>query len=175
MKSTRRGDFQCDISAERIVFHKLEFDATLGFPWVLCIILIDKDLHVKLECNCGSPIPLSSWITQSKYARLTHFSMLENLLNYISNISSCHTSSFLEEMKQQKYYDPRSRKSYSAAMFRFALPLRYISLQAHEVISEMFPLHSLSLLRRMQAGGILTIKSATQLRYDLIDEISPCE
>ena len=49
-------------------------------------------------------------------------------------------------------------------MIRFALHLRYTSLQSYKLLLETFPLPSISTLHRIQAGGVDSLKAAKKLR-----------
>ena len=49
-------------------------------------------------------------------------------------------------------------------MIRFALHLRYTSLQSYKLVLEKFPLPSISTLHRIQAGGVDSLKIAKKLR-----------
>ena len=49
-------------------------------------------------------------------------------------------------------------------MIRFALHLRYTSLQSYKLLLEKFPLPSISTLHRIQAGGVDSLKAAKKLR-----------
>ena len=67
-------------------------------------------------------------------------------------------------MKERMYYKPKGRPPYSAEMIRYALHLRYTSLQAYKIALEKFPLPSISLLNKIQQGGVDAIKAVTFLR-----------
>ena len=67
-------------------------------------------------------------------------------------------------MKERMYYKPKGRPPYSAEMIRYALHLRYTSLQAYKIVLEKFPLPSISLLNKIQQGGVDAIKAVTFLR-----------
>ena len=53
---------------------------------------------------------------------------------------------------------------YSANMIRYALLLRYTSLQTYKLLQEEFKLPSVSLLRRITAGKIDAVKAANLLK-----------
>ena len=44
-------------------------------PSIVRSILIDENLYVKLQCN-GSPIPLPSWFTSGRNAKLTRYTYI---------------------------------------------------------------------------------------------------
>ena len=55
-------------------------------------------------------------------------------------------------------------------MIRFALDLRHTSLQAYKLLLEKFPLPSISLLNKIQEGGVDSLKALKVLREE--DQIS---
>ena len=55
-------------------------------------------------------------------------------------------------------------------MIRFVLDLRHTSLQAYKLLLEKFPLPSISLLNKIQEGGIDSLKALKVLREE--DQIS---
>ena len=59
-------------------------------------------------------------------------------------------------------YQAKGRPPYSSAMIRFALHLRYTSLQSYKLL-EKFLLPSISTLHRIQAGGVDSLKAAKKL------------
>ena len=69
--------------------------------------------------------------------------------------------SILDELNEKKWY--RSHV-YSAEVIRYALLLRHTSLQAYRLVREQFPLPSISLLNRIQRGGVDSIKALKLLR-----------
>ena len=69
--------------------------------------------------------------------------------------------SILDELNEKKWY--RSHV-YSAEVIRYALLLRHTSLQAYRLVREQFPLPSISLLNRIQHGGVDSIKALKLLR-----------
>ena len=52
---------------------------------------------------------------------------------------------------------------YSVNLLRYALLLRYTSTQAYKLLLEQFPLPSLSLLKKLNKGGIEPIKAVKVL------------
>ena len=61
-------------------------------------------------------------------------------------------------------YQAKGRPPYSSAMIRFALHLRYTSLQSYKLLLEKFPLPSISTLHRINASGVDSLKAAKKLR-----------
>ena len=72
--------------------------------------------------------------------------------------------SLLNEMLDISNYQAKGRPPYSSAMIRFALHLRYTSLQSYKLLLEKFPLPSISTLHRIQAGSVDSLKAAKKLR-----------
>ena len=67
-------------------------------------------------------------------------------------------------MKRMKHYKTKGRPLYTAAMLRYALLLRYTSAQSYKLLLEKFPFPSVSLLNKIQQGGIDSVKAITLLR-----------
>ena len=72
---------------------------------ILESIQIDSDLHVKLQYK-GNPVPLPQWFGKGKNAKLTSYSMLENLLPYMKkfkeDVLSKDTFPILDELGNQQ-------------------------------------------------------------------------
>ena len=86
--------------------------------------------------------------------------LLTNFSAYIREISE-QWGDVLDEIQQIRYM---KTPVYSANMLRYALMLRYSSLQAYKVMMEEFKLPSLALLQKLTAGKIDTMKSARLLK-----------
>ena len=155
--------FQCRKSKNHIVFYNLVFDEETQFPKILEAIKVDNELHVQLQYS-GSLIPLPPWFIRGHNAKLNRLSMLHNFPSYIRNIADENSSSLLEEMKTRKNYRAKGQPPYSPSMIRFALHLRYTSAQAYKLLLQEFPLPSMSLLKKIQAGGVDAIKAIKTLR-----------
>ena len=82
--------------------------------------------------------------------------MLSNFSAHIRQESE-QWGDVLDEMQRLRYM---KTPVYSAKMLRYALMLRYSSLQAYKMMMEEFKLPSLSLLQKLTAGKIDTMKSA---------------
>ena len=155
--------FQCTKSDNSIVFFNLTY--VDGFPVIFESIKVDQSLHVQLQFN-GHPVPLPAWFTKGRNATLTRFSQLYNFPNAIRVVSEeteC-SRSLLNEMLDISNYQAKGRPPYSSAMIRFALHLRYTSLQSYKLLLEKFSLPSISTLHRIQAGGVDSLKAAKKLR-----------
>ena len=81
-----------------------------------------------------------------------------------------HSKVIIDEMQKCVYYKPKGRPPYSAEMIRFALLLRHTSSQAYQLLLEKFPMPSISLLQKIQQGGVDSLKALKRLHE--IGEIS---
>ena len=142
---------------DHAIFYKMEKD-DLSIPTVTTCIRVDADLHVRLY-HRGSPLPLPEWFRKSS-CKLTSKSMLQNFPGYIEQKRHVY-SDVLEELRQLQY---KKSPVYSANVIRYALLLRYTSLQAYKLLQQEFKLPSVSLLRRITSGKIDTLKTAKVLR-----------
>ena len=140
------------------VFYALETN-DLSLPKITYCIRIDSDLHVKLF-YAGAPIALPNWISQTKNARLTSRSMIENLPLYIQGEVEEY-GSILEELSQLKN---TKKPVYSANLIRYDLMLRYSSLPAYKQLLTEFNLPSVSFLRKLTSGKIGALSSAKFLK-----------
>ena len=152
--------YSCNRSADSIVFFNLSY--VDGFPVLLESVKVDKDLHVQLQYN-GHPIPLPGWFTKGRNASLTRISQLHEFPNHIRLITEKNESStsLLKEMMDRVHF--KGRPPYSSSMIRYALHLRYTSLQSYKLLLEKFPLPSLSLLHKIQQGGVDALKAVKKL------------
>ena len=153
---------------ECIIYYRLEFDTETKFPRIFESIKIDSELHVQLQYN-SIKVPLPDWFVVGKEAKLNRKSMISNFPPYLKNIAEERNSdegsmSILDELEQRKHYKPKGRPPYSAALIRYALLLRYTSAQAYTILLQQFPLPSFSLLRKIQQGGVDSIKALKLLR-----------
>ena len=143
---------------EHLVFFKLTTNA-LSVPEVTSCIRVDNDLHVKLFYK-GAPVPLPEWFRKGRDCKLTRRSMLQNLPNYIE-LEGEQTSSIFEELRKLQH---QKKPKFSMDVIRYALLLRYTSLQSYRLNAEHFPLPSLSFLRKISEGGIDTVKGLKALK-----------
>lgn len=149
-----------------ILFYRTVFDETTGFPSISAGIMIDENLHVKLQCN-GKPIPLPKWFVTGHNAKLTRFSMLENFPAYISSQAQLHPpSSILEELRQREHYKAKGRPPFSSDLIRYSLLLRYTSPQSYRILLQEFAFPSFSLLKKLNSKGVSSMKAATLLLHD---------
>ena len=85
--------------------------------------------------------------------------MLENFPPYIRSTAIENQQVLLDELKQRELYKPTGRPPFSASMIRFALHLRHTSLQAYKLLLEKFPMPSISLLNKIQQGGVDSLRA----------------
>ena len=91
--------------------------------------------------------------------------MLEKCRNIIQNLVEEQRYSILKELqkKKDKNYKQRGRPTFSAALIRYDLLLRYTSKQAYKLLPQNFPLPSFSLIEKIQRGGAELITAAKSL------------
>ena len=90
--------------------------------------------------------------------------MLTNLAPYIRNFSEQNPYSLIEEPAKRRNYKSKGHPPFSSEMIRYALLLRYASLQSYKLLLENFPLASISLLSILQQGGVDAFKAVKILR-----------
>ena len=144
--------------AEHLVIYELK-TSELSVPEVHACVRVDNDLHVKLFYK-GSPIPLPEWFRKGRNCRFERRSMLQNLLNYVK-LEGEQTSHIFDELQQLRF---QKKPRFSRNIIRYALLLRYTSLQAYNVIAKEFPFPSLSFLRKITQGGIDAVKCLKVLK-----------
>ena len=137
----------------------MHFDEATGFPSILDCIKINQDLHVELQYK-GCPIPLPKWFRKGTRAVVTRLSQIDRFSQYIrtvvENIKG-EPAALLDELYARTFY--KRGPPYSAAMIRLALQLRYTSFQAYLMLLLIFPFPSVSLLKKIQEGGVDSIKA----------------
>ena len=116
---------------------------------VLECIRVNKELHVQLQFS-GNPLPLPYWCVRGTNAKLSRFGMLINLAPCIRNLSEQNPYSLIEELESRRNCKPGGHPPFSSEMIRYALLLRYTSLQSYKLLLEKFPLPSISLLNKLQ-------------------------
>ena len=99
-------------------------DAAIAF--VTESIRIDTGLHVQLYFK-GCQLPLPPWFREGLNCKLVSLAQLENIPAYIRTASENISGSVFEELQRQFI----KRGCYSASLVRYALMLRYISLQSY--------------------------------------------
>ena len=79
--------------------------------------------------------------------------MLQNLVNYMKLEAEEHASMH-SELHSLKY---RKHRTYSARVIRYALQLRYTSLQTYNLLLEELSLPSVSYLRSLTNGELQAV------------------
>ena len=108
------------------------------------------------------------WFIHEHNVKLTTFSKLEKIPNYMKNMVEEHPYSILKELQERQHYKQRGRPSFFAKLIHYALPLRYTSKQAYKLLLEKFPLPSFSLFEKIQRGGIESNTAAKWLLEKII-------
>ena len=144
-----RNDFQVHKDSERIICYVL--DSTAEIPAITFCIKIFKNLSVQLFYQ-NARMHLPGWFRDGKQGngRLTSFSMIENFINFMKTKVEENTS-ILDELLSQRY---QTRPTYSKEILRFAIHLRYTSLQAYNLLLEHVKLPSVSYLRSITSGEL---------------------
>ena len=111
-------------------------------PIVAHCIRVNKNLTVEIRYK-RIPMPLSPWFRAGRNTVLTSFGIITKLVNYMKNKAVEHQEIFteLEDLKYQ--WQP----SYSSALIRFPLQLKYTSIHEYELLRKEFPLPSVSFLK----------------------------
>ena len=132
-----------------------------SIPEVTDCIRVEKNLHVKLFYK-GSPLSLPEWFRHGRNCCLSRKSMMENFPVYFQSQAEIFSSVF-DELREYKF---NKRPVYSAKVIRYALFLRYTSIQSYKILLEDFPLPSFSLLQIIASGTIDVMKCAEMLKND---------
>ena len=98
-------------------------------------------------------MPLPQWSVQGHNVTPKKVTYLENFPAYIRNTVTDNYNELLNELNQRNFYKPQGRPPY-ASVIKYALHLRYASLQAYRLFFERFPMPYLSLLNKIQQGGV---------------------
>ena len=103
---------------------------------------------------------MPEWFGKGSDCRLKRKSMLENFPNHIRNFQETENipSDILNELQEIRFKNPVDRPKCSVNLLRYALLLRYTSTQAYKLLLEQFPLPALSLLKKLNKGGMEPIK-----------------
>ena len=88
--------------------------------------------------------------------------MLGNFPAYLLSQTENFVSIFLE-FRGRKF---EKRPVYSASVIRFALLLRYTSIQSYRILQKDFPLLSIRLLKKLRSGAIDAVKCAQTLKNE---------
>ena len=88
--------------------------------------------------------------------------MLENFPSHIQTVV-CQNKTIFDELKEVRF---KMSLVYAPDVIRFALMLRYTSVQSYKMLLDEFRSPSLSLLWKIVTGDIDTTKSAKLLKYE---------
>ena len=94
-------------------------------------------------------------------------SYLENFPAYTRNTATDYYNELLNELNQRNFYKRQGRPPYLSSMIRYALHLRYMSLQAYRLLLEKSPMPFLSLLHNIQQCGVDALKALKTLKRPL--------
>ena len=141
---------------DHVDFHKIVLNG-LHVPEVRACIRVDHKLHVKLFLR-SSPVPLPQWSRYGQKCKLTSKSMLENFPWYLE--SQTENFSIFDELRKRQF---KKNQVYSSEIIKYALLLRYTSLQSYKLLLDEFPLLSISLLNKIKEGNIDALKAAKLL------------
>ena len=114
--------FSCKKYVDHMIFFTLEVDEK-SVPCINETIRVDDSLHVQLFYK-SLPLPHPKWF-RSAGCKLSSKSMLLNLSVYIKNENE-NSRTLLEELQVLKF---KKCPVYPARVIRYALLLRYTSLQ----------------------------------------------
>ena len=125
-------------------------------------------LHVKLFSVASpnaSPIHLPEWFRKRSDCCLRKKSMLENFPSYIRNFVEVKRlpDDILSELELIRYKKPVDKPKYSVNMLRYAVLLRYTSVQPYKHLLQQFLLLSLRRLKKLTEGGIEPLKATKVL------------
>ena len=148
-KSLCPAGYQLKKDENEAIFYKIEPHSVLSVPQVSETTVVDKMLHVKLF-SVASPIPLPEWFWKGSDCCLRKKSMLENFPSYIRNFVEVKKlpDYILSELELIQYKKPVDKPKYSVNMLRYALLLRFTSVQSYKLLLQQFALPSLSLLKK---------------------------
>ena len=130
-------------------------------PEVTDCIQVDSELHVKLFCN-GCTVPLPQWFHQGQHCRLSRKSILVNFPLYLESYIG-EISPIFDELQKHMF---TKKPVYSAEIGRYALLLRYTSIQLCRILPGHFPFPPLSILHKIRRGTIDAVKWAQTLRNE---------
>ena len=153
-----QNEFTFKHLGDAVVYFNMVFED--GVPTIKEAIKITESMQVSLSFE-GVPIPLPDMIRSNKFARIRHFSELENLPSYIRNrASEFLPSDIMKEIMSVSHFKPKGRPPYSAKTMRFSLLMRYTSRQAYSLLLNQMPFPSFSLLEKLHSGRINAMKAA---------------
>ena len=91
--------------------------------------------------------------------------MLENFPPYNKNYLDAKNipNDILTELQERRFKKTGGRPKYLSNLLRYAFLLIYTSTQAYKLLLELFPLPSLSLLKKLTQGGVESLKAVKLL------------
>ena len=141
------------------IFYRFDTNS-IPAPKVCEMIKIDSNLHVKLFYESSS-IPLPSWFRKGGNCVLKSVMELENFPAYIRLMAEENGSAIEDEIHQLRF---KKKPIYSSSLLRYALTLRYTSMQSYKLLQEEFNMPSVSLLKKLTHGSLDTVKAAKLLQ-----------
>ena len=111
-------------------------DDEIKFLKILEFLKVDDGVHAQLQYN-GMALP--QWSVHGHNVTPKKVTYLENFPAYIRNTATDNYNELLNELNQRNFDKPQGRPPY-ASMIRYALQLRYTSLQAYRLFFERFPM-----------------------------------
>ena len=121
--------YLCSTCEDHIVFYKME-KSTASISVVTESIRIDAKLNVQLYFK-GCPLPLPPWFREGRNCKLNTLTQLENFPSYIRATSELISHLISEELQHRRFM---KKGHYSTALIRYALMLRYTSLQSYKLL-----------------------------------------
>ena len=118
-----------------ILFYRTDFNEKAGFPTISTGILIDSQLHVRLQCD-GLPISLPKWFSEGRTSKFERFSMLANFPAYLAIHAKDNPSGIMDELRRRQNCSPKGRPPFSPEPLRYSLLLRYTSPQTYRLLLE---------------------------------------
>ena len=101
---------------------------------------------------------------QGHNARLKNASMLQNVPAHIRNVVFDNCNELLGVLYKRQFSKPQERPLYSVEIISYELlHPRHTSFQACKQLLKKFPLASISLLNKIQQGGVNSIKALRSL------------
>ena len=139
-------NFKIDRQSDCVIVYCLDRDSNL-IPRVTFCIKIEKSMCIKLF-YLGVPIPLPHWFLNGRSAHLTSWSMMPNFISHMKERSD-EAKSLMLELNSNQF---KKRPLHSNQMIRYALELRYTSLQAYKILLKELNLPSVSYLNTLTSG-----------------------
>ena len=155
--------FQTYKTDNYIFYYDFAYNENTRFPSIKEAIKIDSELHVELQI-CGCPVPLPAWLLKGRNGKITDYCMLQNIPGYLLNTSAESSTSIMDDLPQRQYYKHKGLPPFSAELMRYALLLRYTSVQCYKYLLNHFPLPSSSTLNRLKQSGLDSLKALKVLQ-----------